>query len=169
MVHAFEKCPYLCNDESEGRRMNDFLKTQHQPGIALGTSARQFCCALVLALATPVSTEHAQETTPQLSTTPETPGFQPPAFQSPAIDALPAPQPVSDGSPEGSVEEPDQRPAVPTPAPASSVNATSERPATAPMGLVAAAHNRAMTFLINGGPSIWAIAALSVATVALIL
>jgi len=149
--------------------MNDFLKTQHQPGIALGTSARQFCCALVLALATPVSTEHAQETTPQLSTTPETPGFQPPAFQSPAIDALPAPQPVSDGSPEGSVEEPDQRPAVPTPAPASSVNATSERPATAPMGLVAAAHNRAMTFLINGGPSIWAIAALSVATVALIL
>tara|TARA_E500000305_G_scaffold111236_1_gene122169 strand:+ start:42007 stop:42387 length:381 start_codon:yes stop_codon:yes gene_type:complete len=126
---------------------------------------------LVLALATPVSTAHAQETTPQLSTAPETPGFQPPAFQSPAIDALPAPQPLSPCpmdrlkallknrtrdlrslSRTGALGQCDIR-----------------TPATAPTGLVAAAHNRAMTFLINDGPSIWAIAALSVATVALIL
>lgn len=144
--------------------MGIFFNTQHQPSIALGTSARQFCCALVFALATTVSTAQAQETTPQLSTMPETPGFQPPA-----IDALPAPQPAYDASSEGSVEEPVQRLAGPTSAPTSSVNETSERPTTVPMGLVTAAHNRAMTFLINGGPSIWAIAALSVATVALIL
>ncbi|MFP3471125.1 hypothetical protein R0J90_13870, partial [Micrococcus sp. SIMBA_144] len=89
MIHAFGKCPYLCNDKSEGWRMGIFFNTQHQLGTAPGTSARQFCCALVFALATTVSTAQAQETTPQttpqLSTMPETPGFQPPA-----VDALPA-------------------------------------------------------------------------------
>ena len=129
--------------------------------------------ALLVTLS-PVSAMAQSATTPEVTT--ETPGLQNPE---PAQDSLQRPQAEETVTAPSSLDTPatadtdaaeSQTANEPsTLAPATETAATDEVAAAPPVDTLAGATERARSFLIDGGPSIWAIAALSVVTVALIL
>ena len=114
----------------------------------------------------------AQSTTPEVRT--ETPGLQSPA---PTQDNLQLPQaeetvtapPSLDATTDPVTTESQAASEPSTVTPATETAGSDEAVASPSVDTLAGAADRARSFLIDGGPSIWAIAALSVITVALIL
>lgn len=108
----------------------------------------------------------AQDAPPQVGAAPSAPSFQEPSADTPlptqATGTAPTSQDLAPSTP--SENEPTIDAAEPTPTVQSATQ--SVQPIEHP---VVAAKDRAVEFLVQGGPSIWAIAALSVATLALIL
>ncbi|MBL3704655.1 MotA/TolQ/ExbB proton channel family protein [Sulfitobacter sp. BDSS02] len=113
----------------------------------------------------------AQSTTPEVTT--ETPSLQSPApadnLQRPQAEEKVTIPPSLDATTDPATTESQAASGTSTVTPATEAAGSDEAVAKPPVDTLAAAADRARSFLIDGGPSIWAIAALSVITVALIL
>ncbi|MGR3603544.1 MAG: MotA/TolQ/ExbB proton channel family protein [Heliomarina sp.] len=113
----------------------------------------------------------AQSTTPEVTI--DTPSLQSPApadnLQRPQAEENVTAPPSLDATTDPATTESQAASETSTVTPATEPAGSDEAVSTPPVDTLAAAADRARSFLIDGGPSIWAIAALSVITVALIL
>ena len=143
--------------------MGNLSRTWPLFGARSGTIARCLCLSAFVAFGPGTGLVHAQDAAPDVGAAPDIPAFQPPAFDAPATET-----PALNATTQQELS-----PQAPQHAESTNVKTgDSEAKATVDLsarGALGAAKDRTMTFLVNGGPSIWAIAALSVATVALIL
>lgn len=159
-------------------------ETEHTPGAAAPAAhvpVRKLLLALCLGLCAPVALAQTTPTAPVPMVAPETPTAPAPMVAPDTPPAPASPQPnVSDPS-DLTPTTPDIVDASPVDSPLTTTNGTPSaalapeapvQPLTqqeAMMLMAQDASTAALTFLRNGGPSIWAISALSLITLTLIL